>query len=61
MKWVPYASFFGSLMYAMVSTRPDVMGVLSRFMENLSKSHWDSMKNSAIFERCIIVCVMLSR
>ena len=47
MKRVPYASVFGSLMYAMVSTRPDiaqVVGVLSHFMVNLGKSHGDAMK-----------------
>jgi len=35
MSRVPYASVVGSLMYAMVCTRPDIahsMGVLSRFM-----------------------------
>ena len=47
MKRVPYGSFVGSLMYAMVSTRPDIMqavGVLSQFMENLGKSDWDVVK-----------------
>ena len=47
MKRVPYASFVGSLMYAMVITRPNIaqaVGVLSQFMENPSKSHWDAMK-----------------
>ncbi|KAH9310392.1 hypothetical protein KI387_025427, partial [Taxus chinensis] len=35
--WVPYDSAVGSLMYAMVCTRPDiaqVVGVVSRFMAN---------------------------
>ena len=39
---VPYASAVGSLMYAMVCTRPDithVVGVLSRFMSNPGKEH----------------------
>ena len=39
---VPYASAIGSLMYAMVCTRPDigyVVGVVSRFMSNLDKEH----------------------
>jgi hypothetical protein len=47
MKRVPYASAVGSLMYAMVSTRPDIaqaVGVLSRFMANPGKSHWDALK-----------------
>ena len=47
MKQVPYPSFVRSLMYAMVSMRPDIaqaVGVLSLFMVNLSNSHWDAMK-----------------
>ena len=37
---VPYSSAVGSLMYAMVCTRPDIahaLGVVSRFLENVSK------------------------
>ena len=44
---VPYASAVGSLMYAMVCTRPDigyVVGVVSRFMSNPSKEHWNAVK-----------------
>ena len=43
MSKVPYASTVGSLMYAMVCTRPDiahVVGVLSRYMNNPRKEHW---------------------
>jgi hypothetical protein len=39
---VPYDNVVGSLMYAMVSTRPDishVVGVVSRYMENPGKAH----------------------
>ena len=39
---VPYASAVGSLMYAMVCTRPDIahaVGVLSRFMSNPRKEN----------------------
>ena len=39
---VPYALAVGSLMYAMVFTRPDIaqqMGVVSRFMNNPRKGH----------------------
>ena len=42
MRKVPYQSTLGSLMYAMVCTRPDiayVVGVVSRFMTNLGKAH----------------------
>ena len=42
MSYVPYASVVGSLMYAMVCTRPDIaheVGVLRRFMSNPRKDH----------------------
>jgi phosphoribosyl-AMP cyclohydrolase len=47
MSRVPYASAIGSLMYAMVCTRPDIahaMGVLSRYMSKLGKEHWTIVK-----------------
>ena len=47
MSRVPYASAMGSLMYAMVCTRPDIahaVGVLSRFMSNPGKEHWTAVK-----------------
>ena len=47
MKDVPYASAVGSLMYAMVCTRPDiayVVGIMSRFITNLGKEHWVAVK-----------------
>ena len=47
MSHVPYASDVGSLMYAMVCTRPDIahaVGVLSRYMSKLGKEHWTAIK-----------------
>ena len=47
MSRVPYASAVGSLMYAMVCTRPYIahaVGVLSRFMSNPRKEHWTVVK-----------------
>ena len=47
MSKVPYSSAVGSLMYAMVCTRPDiahVMGVVSRYMNDLGKEHWMAVK-----------------
>jgi len=47
MSRVPYASAIGSLMYAMVCTRPDIahaVGVLSRFMSKPRKEHWTIVK-----------------
>jgi hypothetical protein len=47
MSRVPYSSTIGSLMYAMVCTRPYIahaMGVVSRYMKNLGKEHWEEVK-----------------
>ena len=47
MEKIPYASAVGSLMYAMVCTRPDIthaVGVVSRFMSNPGKQHWEAVK-----------------
>ena len=47
MSHVPYASAVGSLMYAMVCTRPDIahaVGVLSRYMSKPGKEHWTTVK-----------------
>jgi hypothetical protein len=43
MSKVSYACAVGSLMYAMVCTRPDIahaISVVSRFMSRPSKEHW---------------------
>ena len=43
MSRIPYSSTVGSLMYAMVCTRPDIahtVGVVRRYMNNLGKEHW---------------------
>ena len=47
MSKVPYALAVGSLMYAMVCTRPDIahaVGVVSRYMNNPGKEHWMVVK-----------------
>ena len=47
MEKVPYASAVGSLMYAMVCTRPDIayaVGAVSRYMSNPGKEHWEAVK-----------------
>src|SRR5438270_549399 len=44
---VPYASAIGSLMYAMVCTRPDLayaVGLLSWFQSDLGIPHWNAVK-----------------
>ena len=43
----PYDSTVGSLMYAMVCTRLDIahsVGVVSRFLANPGKQHWQAVK-----------------
>jgi hypothetical protein len=47
MALIPYSSAVGSLMYAMVCTRPDIahaVGIVSRFMVNPGKEHWEEVK-----------------
>ncbi|KAF3646375.1 putative L-gulonolactone oxidase 4 [Capsicum annuum] len=42
-----YASAVGSLMYVMVCTRPDIshaVGIVSRYMHNLGKEHWQAVE-----------------
>ena len=44
---VPYDNASRILMYAMVSTRPNfshAIGVVSRYMENQGKEHWEAVK-----------------
>ncbi|KAJ9547497.1 hypothetical protein OSB04_020040 [Centaurea solstitialis] len=48
MKSVPYASAIGSIMYAMLCTRPDVaysISVTSRYQQNRGEAHWVAIKN----------------
>ena len=47
MSRVPYASAVGSLMYALVCTKPNIahaVGLLSRFMSKSGKEHWTTVK-----------------
>ena len=44
---IPYASGVGSLMYAMVCTRPDIayaMSIVSRFIADPGEEHWYALK-----------------
>jgi hypothetical protein len=46
-KNIPYASAIGSLLYAQVSTRPDIVmavGMLDRYQNNLGMEHWKAAK-----------------
>ena len=47
MSKIPYSSAVGSLMYAMVCTRPDIVhavGVVRRYMNNPDKEHWKAIQ-----------------
>ncbi|XP_074310086.1 secreted RxLR effector protein 161-like [Silene latifolia] len=47
MKNIPYASAVGNIMYAQVSTRPDIayaVGVLGRYQSNPGLDHWKTAK-----------------
>ena len=47
MAQVSYANAVGCLMYAMICTRPNIahaVSVVSKFMANLGKEHWNAVK-----------------
>ncbi|XP_052172245.1 secreted RxLR effector protein 161-like [Diospyros lotus] len=47
MENIPYANAIGTVMYSMISTRPDLaysISLLSRYVSNSGKSHWDALK-----------------
>jgi hypothetical protein len=51
---IPYASVIGSIMYAMLSTRPDVvlaLSLMSHYQSNPGMSHWSAVKNILKFLR----------
>lgn len=44
---MPYSNAVGSFMYLMVCTRPDItyaVSVVSRYLANPGKKHWEAMK-----------------
>ncbi|KAA0037542.1 gag/pol protein [Cucumis melo var. makuwa] len=48
MRKIPYAFAVGSLMYAMLCTRPDIcfsVGMVSRYQSNSGRDHWTAVKN----------------
>ena len=47
MSRVPYTSAVGSLMFAMICTRPDIaqaVGAASRYIANPGREHWNTIK-----------------
>eukprot|EP00253_Pinus_taeda_P015273 PITA_15273 len=60
MSHVSYVSAVGSLVYAMVYTRPDIahaVGVLSKFMSKLGKEHWTIVKQFSCI--CVALVIMV--
>ncbi|KAI5315215.1 hypothetical protein L3X38_044391 [Prunus dulcis] len=54
MAMVPYSSAVGSLIYAMICTRPDIthaVGVVSRFLSKPVREHWNAVKWILIYLR----------
>ena len=48
MRWIPYASAVGSLMYAMLCTWPDIcyeVGIVNRYQSNPRMGHWIAVKH----------------
>ncbi|PKI73574.1 hypothetical protein CRG98_006022 [Punica granatum] len=48
MSRIPYASAIGSIMYAMLCTRPDVLyalSMMSRYQSDPGERHWIAVKN----------------
>ncbi|KAH9678644.1 Integrase catalytic domain-containing protein [Citrus sinensis] len=59
---VPYANAVGSLMYAMVLTRPDiahVVSVVSRYMAQPGKDHWKTVKWILMYLNGTVNCGLL--
>ena len=56
---VPYREAIGSLMYASVSTRPDItfaVSTLSQFLDNPGDIHWEAVKR-VLFYQSMLDCV----
>jgi ATP-binding cassette subfamily B (MDR/TAP) protein 1 len=54
MSSIPYASAIGSIMYAMLSTRPDValaLSLMNRYQSNTGMIHWTADKSILKFLR----------
>ena len=48
MRQIPYASAVGSLIYAMLCTKPDIyysVGMVSRYQSNPGLKHWQAVKH----------------
>ncbi|KAL4013592.1 hypothetical protein IC575_025764 [Cucumis melo] len=59
---IPYASTVGSLMYAMLCTRPDIcysVGIVSRYQSNPRRDHWTTVKNILKYLRRTKDCILM--
>ena len=59
MKAIPYASAIGSIMYAMLRTRPDVCLAISlagRYQSNPGLDHWTAVKNILKYLKGLRIC-----
>ena len=48
MEEIPYSNAIGTVMFSMISTRPDLaysISLLSRYMSNPGKEHWNALKH----------------
>ena len=55
MSRVLYSLVVGSLMYAMVCTRPNIahaVGVVTKYMNNPGKEHWETIKWILRYLKC---------
>ena len=64
MKKIPCAVAFGCLMYAMVCTRSDLaraMSVVSKYMSNAGRVHWQAIKWILRYLKGTRICIMFER
>ena len=57
MENVPYTNAIGTVMYSMISTRPDLaysISLLSRYMSNPGKEHWNALKHLLKYINCTL-------
>src|SRR6266851_8288884 len=58
---VPYREVIGSLMYAAITTCPNitfVVSILSQFLENLGEAHWEGIKRIFRYLSSMKDCVL---
>ena len=59
MSMVPYAFAIGSIMYAMICTRPDIsyaLSMTSRYQADPGESHWSAVKNIVKYLEELSIC-----